>query len=131
MPFFDNEGGNFLIPLRGTLSFVSSLPPNRISALQFPLPYRLGLEDHVFPERNRIVCGVRSCFVRKDGRRPVSSSVRLYQIQGAAETHYKDRSPTARGWRTTCFRNPPGLWPGYGRLWGLKGNTGFPSPKPY
>lgn len=34
-------------------------PPKRVCALQVPIPYSPGLEDHVFPERNRIVAGVR------------------------------------------------------------------------
>ena len=34
-------------------------PVKHVCALQVPIPYSPGLEDHVFPERNRIVAGVR------------------------------------------------------------------------
>lgn len=35
------------------------VPVRRVCALQVPIPYSPGLEDHVFPDRNRIVAGVR------------------------------------------------------------------------
>ncbi len=34
-------------------------PPKRICALQVPIPYSPVLEDHVFPDRTKIVAGVR------------------------------------------------------------------------
>ena len=34
-------------------------PPKRVCALQVPIPYSPVLEDHVFPERNKIAEGVR------------------------------------------------------------------------
>lgn len=34
-------------------------PVKRVCALQVPIPYSPGLEDHVFPERKRILAGVR------------------------------------------------------------------------
>jgi len=34
-------------------------PPNRVCAFQVPIPYAPHLEDHVFPDRNRIVAGIR------------------------------------------------------------------------
>lgn len=35
-------------------------PVKRVCALQVPIPYSPGLEDHVFPNRNRITDGVRA-----------------------------------------------------------------------
>jgi pyruvate/2-oxoglutarate/acetoin dehydrogenase E1 component len=40
-------------------------PVKRVCALQVPIPYSPGLEDHVFPNRNRIAAGVRAVM---DGR---------------------------------------------------------------
>jgi pyruvate/2-oxoglutarate/acetoin dehydrogenase E1 component len=34
-------------------------PVNRICALQVPIPYSPVLENHVFPDRNRIIAGIR------------------------------------------------------------------------
>ena len=34
-------------------------PPKRVCALHVPIPYSPGLEDHVFPDRDNIVAGVR------------------------------------------------------------------------
>ena len=34
-------------------------PPKRVCALQVPIPYSPVLEDHVFPNRDKIVAGVR------------------------------------------------------------------------
>ena len=34
-------------------------PSKRVCALLVPIPYSPGMEDHVFPERDRIVAGVR------------------------------------------------------------------------
>ena len=34
-------------------------PLRRVCALQVPIPYSPGLEDHVFPDRNRIIAGIR------------------------------------------------------------------------
>jgi pyruvate/2-oxoglutarate/acetoin dehydrogenase E1 component len=35
------------------------VPVKRVCALQVPIPYTPGLEDHVFPDRNKIAAGVR------------------------------------------------------------------------
>ena len=35
-------------------------PVKRVCALQVPIPYGPGLEDHVFPDRNKIAAGVRA-----------------------------------------------------------------------
>jgi pyruvate/2-oxoglutarate/acetoin dehydrogenase E1 component len=35
-------------------------PVNRVCALQVPIPYSPALEDHVFPDRNKIIAGVRA-----------------------------------------------------------------------
>ena len=34
-------------------------PPKRVCALQVPIPYTPTLENHVFPDRNRIIAGIR------------------------------------------------------------------------
>ncbi len=34
-------------------------PPKRVCALHVPIPYSPGLEDHVFPDRDNIVAGIR------------------------------------------------------------------------
>ena len=34
-------------------------PVKRVCALQVPIPYSPGLEDHVFPDREKIATGVR------------------------------------------------------------------------
>jgi pyruvate dehydrogenase E1 component beta subunit len=34
-------------------------PLCRVCALQVPIPYSPGLEDHVFPNRHRIIAGIR------------------------------------------------------------------------
>ena len=34
-------------------------PVKRVCALQVPIPYSPGLEDHVFPDRHKIAAGVR------------------------------------------------------------------------
>lgn len=34
-------------------------PPKRVCALQVPIPYSPGMENHVFPDRNRIIAGIR------------------------------------------------------------------------
>ena len=34
-------------------------PVKRVCALQVPIPYSPDLENHVFPDRNRIVAGIR------------------------------------------------------------------------
>ncbi len=34
-------------------------PPKRVCALQVPIPYSPALEDHVFPDREKIAAGVR------------------------------------------------------------------------
>jgi pyruvate/2-oxoglutarate/acetoin dehydrogenase E1 component len=34
-------------------------PLKRVCALQVPIPYSPDLENHVFPDRNRIVAGIR------------------------------------------------------------------------
>ena len=35
-------------------------PVKRVCALFVPIPYSPGLEDHVFPDRNKIAEGVRA-----------------------------------------------------------------------
>ena len=35
-------------------------PVKRICALQVPIPYSPGLEDHVFPDRSKIAAGVKA-----------------------------------------------------------------------
>ena len=44
-------------------------PVKRVCALQVPIPYSPGLEDHVFPDRDRIVAGVREVLIA-GGRAP-------------------------------------------------------------
>lgn len=39
-------------------------PVKRVCALQVPIPYSPGLEDHVFPDRNKIAAGVREVLGR-------------------------------------------------------------------
>ena len=34
-------------------------PPKRVCALQVPIPYSPTMENHVFPDRNRIIVGIR------------------------------------------------------------------------
>jgi pyruvate dehydrogenase E1 component beta subunit len=34
-------------------------PPKRVCALQVPIPYSPDMENHVFPDRNRIIAGIR------------------------------------------------------------------------
>ncbi len=34
-------------------------PPKRVCALQVPIPYSPTMENHVFPDRNRIIAGIR------------------------------------------------------------------------
>ncbi len=41
-------------------------PVKRVCALQVPIPYSPVLENHVFPDRNRIIAGVREAL---EGRR--------------------------------------------------------------
>ena len=38
---------------------IMKAPPKRVCALQVPIPYTPTLENHVFPDRNRIITGVR------------------------------------------------------------------------
>jgi pyruvate dehydrogenase E1 component beta subunit len=45
-------------------------PVNRVCALQVPIPYSPVLEDHVFPDRNRIISGIRAVL---DGRKPAAA----------------------------------------------------------
>jgi pyruvate/2-oxoglutarate/acetoin dehydrogenase E1 component len=42
----------------------------RVCALQVPIPYSPVLENHVFPDRNRITAGIREVL---EGRRPVAA----------------------------------------------------------
>ena len=35
-------------------------PVKRVCALQVPIPYSPGLEDHVFPDRNKIAAAVEA-----------------------------------------------------------------------
>ena len=46
-------------------------PVKRVCALQVPIPYSPVLEDHVFPNRNRIVAGIREVL---DARRPEAAA---------------------------------------------------------
>ena len=46
-------------------------PVKRVCALQVPIPYSPVLEDHVFPNRHRIVAGVREVL---DARRPEAAA---------------------------------------------------------
>jgi len=46
-------------------------PVNRVCALQVPIPYSPVLEDHVFPDRRRIMAGVREVL---QGRRPAEAA---------------------------------------------------------
>ncbi|MBT5897965.1 MAG: alpha-ketoacid dehydrogenase subunit beta, partial [Rhodospirillaceae bacterium] len=34
-------------------------PPKRVCALQVPIPYSPDMENHVFPDRKRIIAGIR------------------------------------------------------------------------
>jgi len=45
-------------------------PVKRVCALQVPIPYSPVLENHVFPDRNRIAAGIREVL---EGRRPVAA----------------------------------------------------------
>ena len=45
-------------------------PVNRVCALQVPIPYSPILENHVFPDRKRIVAGIREVL---EGRRPAAA----------------------------------------------------------
>ena len=46
-------------------------PVKRVCALQVPIPYSPVLEDHVFPNRNRIIAGIREVL---DARRPEAAA---------------------------------------------------------
>jgi len=46
-------------------------PVKRVCALQVPIPYSPVLEDHVFPDRKRIMAGIREVL---EGRRPVAAA---------------------------------------------------------
>jgi pyruvate/2-oxoglutarate/acetoin dehydrogenase E1 component len=46
-------------------------PVKRVCALQVPIPYSPVLENHVFPDRNRIIVGIREVFL---GRRSVATA---------------------------------------------------------
>ena len=46
-------------------------PVKRVCALQVPIPYSPVLEDHVFPNRNRIVAGIREVL---DASRPEAAA---------------------------------------------------------
>jgi acetoin:2,6-dichlorophenolindophenol oxidoreductase subunit beta len=45
-------------------------PVKRVCALQVPIPYSPILENHVFPDRKRIIAGIRAVL---DGRRPAAA----------------------------------------------------------
>ena len=45
-------------------------PVKRVCALQVPIPYSPILENHVFPDRKRIIAGIREVL---DGRRPAAA----------------------------------------------------------
>ena len=46
-------------------------PVKRVCALQVPIPYSPVLENHVFPDRQRITAGIREVL---DGRRPAAAA---------------------------------------------------------
>ncbi len=46
-------------------------PVKRVCALQVPIPYSPVLEDHVFPDRKRIMAGIREVL---EGRRPATAA---------------------------------------------------------
>ena len=46
-------------------------PVKRVCALQVPIPYSPVLENHVFPDRNRIIAGIREAL---QGRRPAATA---------------------------------------------------------
>jgi len=46
-------------------------PVKRVCALQVPIPYSPVLENHVFPDRNRIIAGIREVL---QGRRPAAAA---------------------------------------------------------
>jgi pyruvate/2-oxoglutarate/acetoin dehydrogenase E1 component len=46
-------------------------PVKRVCALQVPIPYSPVLENHVFPDRNRIIAGIREVL---DGRRSAAAA---------------------------------------------------------
>jgi pyruvate/2-oxoglutarate/acetoin dehydrogenase E1 component len=46
-------------------------PLRRVCALQVPIPYSPVLEDHVFPDRRRIVAGIRAVL---QGRKPAAAA---------------------------------------------------------
>jgi pyruvate/2-oxoglutarate/acetoin dehydrogenase E1 component len=46
-------------------------PVKRVCALQVPIPYSPGLEDHVFPDRQRIIAGIRAVL---SGRSPAAAA---------------------------------------------------------
>jgi pyruvate/2-oxoglutarate/acetoin dehydrogenase E1 component len=41
-------------------------PVKRVCALQVPIPYSPVLENHVFPDRNRIIAGIRAVLEARD-----------------------------------------------------------------
>jgi len=43
----------------------------RVCALQVPVPYSPVLEDHVFPDRARIIAGIRAVL---DARKPAAAA---------------------------------------------------------
>ena len=45
-------------------------PVKRVCALQVPIPYSPVLEDHVFPDRKRIIAGIRDVL---SARRPAAA----------------------------------------------------------
>jgi len=46
-------------------------PVKRVCALQVPIPYSPVLEDHVFPDRARIIAGVRAVL---EARKPAAAA---------------------------------------------------------
>ena len=46
-------------------------PVKRVCALQVPIPYSPVLENHVFPDRNRITAAIRDVL---EGRRPAAAA---------------------------------------------------------
>src|SRR5262249_30223297 len=55
-------------------------PVKRVCALQVPIPYSPVLENHVFPDRNRIIVGIREVLDAKGPARAVESGDRSMSL---------------------------------------------------
>ena len=67
-------------------------PVKRVCALQVPIPYSPVLENHVFPDRKRIIAGVREVL---EGRRPAAGVKLLGSIRRAHDRNLRAISPTS------------------------------------